>query len=61
MHLGENHQKRDIPAGDFENDGKEKTRHNSGPDRMIDWIFTRHLRRRASPVATSRDLLRGFF
>ena len=39
MHLGENHQKRDIPAGYFENDGKEETRHDSGPDRMIDWIL----------------------
>lgn len=61
MHLGENHQKRDIPAGYFENDGKEKTRHDSGPDRIIDWIFTRHLRRRVSPDAISRDLPRESF
>ncbi len=31
-HLGENHQKRDIPAG-YVKDGKEVARHDGGPPR----------------------------
>ena len=38
-HLGENHQKRDIPAGYVEDGGKEKARHGGGPHRMTDRIL----------------------
>jgi hypothetical protein len=39
IHLGENHQKRAIPAGHVEGIGKKKTRHDGGPHRITDWVL----------------------
>jgi hypothetical protein len=65
-HLGENHQKRVIPAAYLKRGANEKARHEGGPSRMTDPIVKRHSNclnhrgRGSSYVAICPELLREF-